>query len=107
MYKYIKQDGTIVSAACAEINRKYGNAELSDCGTLPTVTGKGYMKAILSALLVDLKEQEIKSIYSIARSDSAGMNAVFKSLGFDYTGTLIKNVYIFSGFEDMRVWSLP
>jgi len=105
IYRYIRQDGVIVSAACAEINTKYSNAELSDCGTSESASGKGYMKSILSSLIKELDEMGVNHIYSIARAKSPGINAVFKSLGFEYTGTLIQNVYIFSGFEDMKVWS--
>ena len=105
LYKFIRREGAIVSAACAEINRTYRNAELSDCGTLKDMAGKGFMKAILSAFMKDLQEEGIHALYSIARSESVSMNAVLKNLGFDYTGTLIQNVCIFSGFEDMNVWS--
>jgi RimJ/RimL family protein N-acetyltransferase len=94
-----------VSAACAEINRAYRNAELSDCGTLKDMAGRGYMRAILSALMKDLQEEGIHALYSIARSESVSMNAVLKNLGFDCTGALIQNVRIFSGFENMNVWS--
>ena len=105
-YKFVREKGVIVSAACAEINRAYRNAELSDCGTLKNMAGKGFMKAILSAFMKDLQEEGIHALYSIARSESVSMNAVLKNLGFDCTGTLIQNVYIFSGFENMKVWSI-
>jgi putative beta-lysine N-acetyltransferase len=105
IYRFIRQNGMIVSVACAEVNPKYRNAELSDCGTLKDVSGRGFMKLILSALMEDLNKLEVKSIYSIARAASPSMNAVFKGFQFDLTGTLIKNVLIYSGFEDMNVWS--
>lgn len=105
IYRYIRQNGVIVSAACAEINRKYSNAELSDCGTSASASGRGYMKSILSLLIKELDEMGVNHVYSIARANNPGINSVFKGLGFECTGTLIQNVFIFSGFEDMKVWS--
>lgn len=105
VYQFIRSNGKIVSAACAEINWKYHHAELSDCGTLPEAAGKGCMKTILSSLIQSLTKTGILSTYSIARAKSESMNMVFKNLGFVCTGVLIQNVNIFSGFENMLVWS--
>lgn len=105
VYMFILENDLIVSAACAEIDFQNRNAELSDCATLDGYNGKGYMKRILSSLMEHLREMNIYCFYSIARAESTSMNAVFSHLGFQFTGTLYKNVRIFSGVEDMNVWS--
>ncbi|WP_449622389.1 putative beta-lysine N-acetyltransferase [Robertmurraya sp. Marseille-Q9965] len=115
--EYIKKtlvDGTIyfaftygdeiVSAASAEINFAYKNAELTDCATLPEHRKFGLMKILLEKLEEQLKIEGIFCSYSIARSLSFGMNAALHQLGYRYRGRLINNCYIFDKIEDMNVW---
>jgi len=104
LYVFIREEGEIVSAASAEINRKYGNAELTDCASVERVQGRGHMKKLLFKLENELTKQGINCLYSLARAESYGMNKAFFQLGYTYGGRLINNCYIFSGLEDMNVW---
>jgi putative beta-lysine N-acetyltransferase len=104
LYAFIESGGRIVSAASAEVNATYGNAELTDCATLPESEGQGHMKKLLSFLEQKLRENRITCCYTIARSESYSMNKAFAQLGYTYGGRLIKNCYIYSGLEDMNVW---
>jgi beta-lysine N6-acetyltransferase len=114
---YIKEtinDGTIyyafynneklVSAASAEVNRTYRNAELTDCATLNEHRKHGLMKILLQKLEDELYSQGVFCSYSIARSLSFGMNAVLHQLGYKYRGRLRNNVFIFDKLENMNVW---
>jgi beta-lysine N6-acetyltransferase len=114
---YIKEtikDGTIyyafycqeklVSAASAEVNKRYRNAELTDCATLPEHRKHGLMKILLKKLEEELYHHGIFCSYSIARSLSFGMNAVLHQLGYKYRGRLRNNVFIFDKLENMNVW---
>ncbi|HLO11832.1 MAG TPA: putative beta-lysine N-acetyltransferase [Pseudoneobacillus sp.] len=96
--------GKIVSAASAEVNRLYRNAELTDCATLPEHRKHGLMKILLKKLEMELYEQGIYGSYSIARSLSFGMNAVLHQLGYKYRGRLKNNVFIYDKLENMNVW---
>lgn len=115
--EYVKQtmkDGTIyyaflnnhkiISAASAEVNYKFRNAELTDCATRKEHRKFGLMKILLKNLEEDLYDQQIFCSYSIARSLSFGMNAVLHQLGYRYRGRLVNNCYIFDKLEDMNVW---
>jgi beta-lysine N6-acetyltransferase len=102
-YAYFHQ-GEIVSAASAEINDFYKNAELTDCATLPEHRKYGLMKMILQELEVELKRRGVFCVYSIARSLSFGMNAVLYQLGYAYRGRLMNNVYIYDKLENMNMW---
>jgi beta-lysine N6-acetyltransferase len=104
VYVYIDIDHQIVSAASAEINSKYKNAELTDCATLPEVEGKGHMKKLLFFLEQKLKTDGITCCYTIARSESFSMNKAFAQLGYTYGGRLVNNCFIYSGLEDMNIW---
>jgi beta-lysine N6-acetyltransferase len=96
--------GSIVSAASAEVNRVYRNAELTDCATLTEHRKFGLMKVILKKLEMELFDQGIYCSYSIARSLSFGMNAVLHQLGYVYRGRLKNNVFIYDKLENMNVW---
>ena len=97
-------NGEIVSAASAEVNYFYKNAELTDCATLPEHRKHGLMKILLERLEADLKSNGIYCAYSIARSLSFGMNAALHQLGYSYRGRLMNNCNIFDKLEDMNVW---
>lgn len=100
----IVHEGRIISAAGAELNERYFNAELTNCATLPSYRKHGLMKHLLLELEKELKKKSIYCSYTIARSRSYGMNAAFHQLGYKYTGRLTNNCYIFDKIEDMNVW---
>lgn len=100
----ITDQDVIVSAASAEMNLEYKNAELTDCATLPSHRKHGLMKILLVQLEKELIQSGIFCSYSIARSLSYGMNACFYQLGYSYTGRLTNNCNIYDKMEDMNVW---
>jgi beta-lysine N6-acetyltransferase len=97
-------NGEIVSAASAEVNKMYRNAELTDCATLTSHRKHGLMKILLLKLEEELYRQGIYCSYSIARALSFGMNACLQQLGYTYTGRLKNNVFIYDKLENMNVW---
>jgi len=103
-YAVVRSGNNPVAVASAEVNRRFGNAEITDCVTLPEFRGKGYNQAIVGSLCNGLRREGIHCLYTIARSGSFSINKVFNNLGFRYGGTLRNNVRIGSGFEDMNVW---
>jgi hypothetical protein len=46
----------------------------------------------------------MKTLYTIARSHSAGMNITFAKKGYLFGGTLINNTDISGKIESMNVW---
>ncbi len=104
LYVYLEEDGKIVSAASAEPNMEWKNAELTDCATLPQAQGKGKMQQLLYFLEQTLKAKGLICAYTIARAQSFGMNKAFHQLGYHYGGRMTNNCYIYSGLEDMNVW---
>ena len=49
----------IISTASAEMNIKEGNAELTNCATLPEYRKHGFMKSLLIKLEEELRERSI------------------------------------------------
>ena len=104
IYYVFFHQGKIVSAASAEVNSFYKNAELTDCATLKEHRKYGLMKIILRELEEELKRRGVYCSYSIARSLSFGMNAVLFQLGYKYRGRLMNNCYIYDKLENMNMW---
>lgn len=104
IFYIVEKEGKIVSAASAEINATYNNAEMTDCATYPEHRKHGLMRHLISALEKELRRRHMYCAYSLARSLSFGMNAVFHQLGYEYTGRMTKNCNIFDKFEDMNLW---
>ncbi|MEW9671402.1 putative beta-lysine N-acetyltransferase [Ammoniphilus sp. 3BR4] len=107
VFQVIEWKGQIVAAASGEINEDYHNAEMTDCATLPEHRKHGLMKILIHALEAELVRRHIYCHYSLARALSFGMNAVFRQLGYEYTGRLTKNCNIFDKLEDMNLWVKP
>ena len=97
-------EGKIVSAASAEKNSREKHAELTDCATLPQFRKYGLIRNLLHLLEIEIIGLDYESIYSLARALSFGMNKALFQEGFQYTGRLIMNCYIFDKLEDMNLW---
>jgi putative beta-lysine N-acetyltransferase len=104
LYYIFVNQGKIVSAASAEINNFYKNAELTDCATLQEHRKYGLMKFLLQELEGELVRKGIYCAYSIARALSFGMNAALFQLGYHYRGRLLNNCYIYDKLESMNMW---
>jgi putative beta-lysine N-acetyltransferase len=104
LYVFIEDNDRIVSAASAEINNTYKNAELTDCATLEEAQGKGYNIQLIAKLENLLSKKNMGVCYSLARAKSYAINKIFYNLGYHYTGKLINNCNIYSGLENMNVW---
>ena len=104
IYYVVYYQGAVVSAASAEINSFYKNAELTDCATLTEHRKYGLMKIILQELEGELRKKGIYCAYSIARALSFGMNAVLYQLGYMYRGRFMNNCYIYDKLENMNMW---
>ncbi|CAH1194864.1 N-acetyltransferase YodP [Paenibacillus allorhizoplanae] len=105
IYYLVEMQGQLISAASAEINSVYANAEMTDCATLAAYRNQGLMRLLIHALEAELVARQITSAYSLSRALSFGMNAVFYQMGYGYYGRLTKNCDIYDKFEDMNLWA--
>jgi putative beta-lysine N-acetyltransferase len=101
----IKENNTIVSAASAMIKPEYNSAEITDCATDPTYRGNNLLYSIILEIEKELLNRGVQTFFSLTRSQSPAMNLTVKRLGYKYEGTLINNCKIYSGFEDMNIWT--
>lgn len=101
----VKHGGTVVSVASAMVDPQLKSAEITDCATDPDYRGNGFLYPIITKLEKQLKKKGIKTFYSLTRAQSPGMNLTVKRLGYQYQGRLVNNCKIFSGYEDMNIWT--
>jgi beta-lysine N6-acetyltransferase len=104
IFALCEQDGTIVSAASAELYPEHKAAELTDCATRKQFRGLGLMRQILEFLEQELCRRDYICSYTMARARSYGMNNVFYRLGYDFLGRLVNNCDIYGAYEDMNIW---
>ncbi len=103
-YYGIYQNGNLVSAASSEIDFENKNAEMTDFATDPKFRGKGYASLLLTKMECDMESNGIKTLYTIARAISPGMNIVFSKRNYNYAGTLPNNTNISGNIECMNIW---
>jgi putative beta-lysine N-acetyltransferase len=103
-YMVAEQGGYLVSVMSADIDREHLTAEMTDCATLTPHRGRGLMQAMLAGMEDELRRQGLRSLYTLARATSAGMNIAFARLGYHYRGRFINNCHIAGDWEDMNLW---
>ncbi|MBN2008239.1 putative beta-lysine N-acetyltransferase [candidate division KSB1 bacterium] len=94
----------LVAASSAEMDMKTGNAEMTDFATLPNYRGNGLALHLLKKMEEEMRARSFKTVFTIARSYSAGMNVTFAKKNYVYGGTLINNTNIAGDIECMNVW---
>ncbi len=98
-------DGKLYAASSAEIDYNAKNAEMTDFARHPDCSkGLNLSYLLLRHMEEAMKSQHIKTLYTIARAYSPGMNATFARLNYTFAGTLINNTLISDGIESMNVW---
>lgn len=97
-------DNKLVAASSAEKDLENKNAEMTDFATLPRHRGKNLSYFLLKEMEKEMVAQDFKTLFTIARSASIGMNATFARQDYEYAGTLVNNTYIGEDIESMNVW---
>lgn len=101
----IRIGGDIVATAAIESDFQGQYAEMTDFATLPEWGGNGFAERLLRYM--DMKidgTADIKTVYTIARATSYGINSVFRKCGYIYSGLLINNTQISGRIRSMAVW---
>ncbi|MBI5392764.1 hypothetical protein HZA96_02750 [Candidatus Woesearchaeota archaeon] len=103
----------IAELSSLEVNgRKLLVTELSDMATLTDFRGLGLNRFCADKILPQVKHFDL--VYAEARACFYGSNKIFKNLGFEYGGRLIKHCLISSdktieekgNYENLNVWYL-
>lgn len=103
-YYCIRVGGSIIATAAIESDHHGQHAEMTDFATLPEWRGKGLAESLLRHMGAVIDDSQIKTVYTIARASSYGMNRVFWKCGYTYSGLLINNTQISGSIQSMSVW---
>lgn len=104
IYFGIWKESELIALSSCEIDVENRNVEMTDFAVHPKYRGYNFSYFLLKQMDKEMKNQEIKTAYTIARSNSYGMNATFAKCGYTFSGTLVNNTQIGGKIEDMNVW---
>ncbi|EGO65010.1 putative beta-lysine N-acetyltransferase [Acetonema longum] len=107
VYLGIWHDEKLVALSAIEIDLQSANGEMTDFATLPAYRGRGLSHFLLYQAEQVVGGKDIRTVYTIARATSFGMNITFAKRGYIYTGRLVNNTNISGSFESMNVWYKP
>ncbi|MGV8906912.1 MAG: putative beta-lysine N-acetyltransferase [Acetobacterium sp.] len=102
-YGVFTADG-LVAVASSETDPEHFNSEMTDFAVLPSYRGHQLALHLLIELERQMRQQDYRLLYTIARSLSYGMNATFAKAGYHYGGTLFNNTQIAGSIESMNIW---
>jgi len=97
-------NGELAALSAAETDPHGLNAEMTDIATLPKHRAKGLAGVLLRCMEDSMRKAGIRTVYTIARACSYGMNIAFSRAGYRPGGTLVNNTNISGGLESMNVW---
>ncbi len=103
-YYGVFKEEKLISASSAEKDTDKQNAEMTDFATHPDFSGKSLALFLLRLMELEMKNQKMRTLYTIARAFSPSMNITFARNGYEFGGTLVNNTNIFGGLESMNVW---
>jgi len=104
LYFGVWEGKELIALSSAEMDPESGNAEMTDFATLPACRGRGIAQHLLQEMESAMAKRGIRTLYTIARAYSAGMNITFAKNGYTYSGTLTNNTNISGKLESMNLW---
>ncbi|MCI5141990.1 MAG: putative beta-lysine N-acetyltransferase, partial [Candidatus Electrothrix sp. ATG1] len=107
VYFGVEAGGHLVALASAEVDREASNVEMTDFATLPAWAGYNLSLHLLRCMEREMRQQNIRTAYTIARAMSPAMNITFARAGYSFAGRLKNNTNISGSIESMNVWYNP
>ena len=104
IYFTVRDQGQLVGLSSAELDAANKNAEMTDFAVLPACRGQNLAGFLLKKMETEMKKQHFKTLYTIARLNSPGMNKTFIKQGYHYSGLLKNNTNISGQIESMNVY---
>ncbi|MFT5737120.1 MAG: putative beta-lysine N-acetyltransferase [Maribacter sp.] len=102
-YGLFKEEELLVSAIL-KMNKKDSNVEIVDFATHPDYKGQNLSYYIVQKIKRNIDQSDYKTIYSLVRATSYGLNITYSKHGFLFGGTLLNNTVIKDNLESMNVW---
>ena len=103
-YFLITDGNDPAAASSCEVDKENLTAEMTDFAVDPRFRGRGFARILLTEMEETMRREGIITAYTIARSASLPMNAVFAGAGYRFSGMLPNNTNISGSIESMNVW---
>ncbi|WP_036156700.1 putative beta-lysine N-acetyltransferase [Maribacter forsetii] len=98
------QDGELLVSAILAVNENESNVEIVDFVTHPDYRGQNLSYFLVQDIKNKMDKLGCKTIYTMVRSTSYGLNITFSKHGFILAGTLTNNCLVRDAMESMNVW---
>ena len=103
-YFCLRHRARIVALSAAEVDSEGLNAEMTDFAVLRPYRGQRLASRLLERMEREMHSAGMQTAYTIARTRSTAMTAVFRAMGYVCAGILPNNTHIAGGIETMAVW---
>ncbi|SRR6056297_872379 len=100
------QGNELLVSAILKIHESESNVEIVDFATHPNYRGQNLSYYLVQEIKKQIEQHTYKTIYSLVRATSYGLNITFSKHGFSFGGTLYNNTVIHNTMESMNVWYL-
>jgi beta-lysine N6-acetyltransferase len=103
-YYGVEENGKLLALASSEMDKKGLNAEMTDFATPKENRGKKLSLLLLQEMERQMEKQGFKTLYTMSRLNSVGMNKTFLRSGYVYSGTTINNTNIAGKIESLNIF---
>ena len=94
----------LIVSAILKVHKKESNVEIVDFTTHPNFSGQNLSYYLVQEIKKNFDEMDCKTMYSLVRATSYGLNITFSKHDFVFGGTLLNNTLIRDTIESMNVW---
>jgi putative beta-lysine N-acetyltransferase len=98
------EGGVLLVYATIQFHPEEANLEIVDFTTHPDYRGQNLSYYLVQELKNKMDTLHCKTIYSLVRATSYGLNITYSKHGFKYAGTLTNNALVRESIESMNVW---
>lgn len=100
------ENGELLVSAIVAIHEEEANIEIVDFTTHPDYRGQNLSYFLVQHMKEQMKSYRCKTMYTMVRATSYGLNITFSKHGFQLAGTLTNNCVVRDTLESMNVWYL-
>lgn len=98
------ENGELLVSAILDMHENESNMEIVDFVTHPDYRGQNLSYFLVQDIKEKMKISECKTVYSMVRATSYGLNITYSKHGFILAGTLTNNCIVRDTMESMNIW---
>lgn len=100
------ENGELLVSTILAVNGEEENMEIVDFVTHPDYRGQNLSYFLVQHIKGQMDPLKCKTLYTMVRATSYGLNITFSKHGFSLGGTLTNNCIVRNTWESMNVWYL-